>query len=196
MNRPETQKRSTAGNSAAKRSMVIRVVVWGSLAVMAVLTLLDVRSRMAAQRTRDAWIAALDQKVDSNRDLRQSELEPLIAGSPRLPPTKEPADRHQRICRDVLRYTWPGILRSYTVSVYLGLGEDASVEFIEGPGEVVPAAGEADTDGGAGGAIPPQQEPEPAESTNPAEGGAGEQEAPPVVEPSLEEGTSGKQTEE
>jgi hypothetical protein len=143
-----SSKSAGGTKSAAKsRGMVIRTVVWGTLGVLVVLTLLDMKSRVAAQRTRDAWQAAQKEKVDSNRDLHRSDLEPMIQGSPSLPPVEEEADRHQDICRKVLRYTWPGIVRDYTVSVYLGLGQDASVEFIEGPGKVVPAEDEGEDAG-------------------------------------------------
>ena len=136
MSQSKPAGRKPADSSARTRGMIIRVVVWGGVAVMALLTLLDMRSRVAAQGTRDAWIAAQDEKIKQNKDLHRSDLDSLIQGSPRLPPEEAPADRHQTVCRSMLKYTWPGILRSYTINVYLGLGDDASVEYIEGPGKV------------------------------------------------------------
>lgn len=117
-----------------------RIVIFGALGVLVVLALIDYRAKTAARNTGNAWREALKGKA-FNASLRQSELTPYIEGSPRTSrrPLTAAEKAEFRLATEVETYTWTGILRNYKVEVIFGLGEDPSVEGINGPGDTVNA---------------------------------------------------------
>lgn len=112
---------STEKKSPAK--LIIRIALGLVLAVVLVLGLLDYRAKSSATKTARAW-QALPQDV-----VVESDLEPLIVGSPEVV-TTEGNGFFQTV-----NYTWPGILRDYRVEVEVaGLeGQDRYVESVTGP---------------------------------------------------------------
>ena len=118
--------------STAVRDWVIRGVVFGVLAVLLVLALLDFQTKRAATNTAGAWRAAMKAKpVDS--ELTKSEFgKVLVQGRPAI--ASGPAGPNSFAAKTVDSYTWSGIFRRYEVKVYFGLGADPTVEAITGPG--------------------------------------------------------------
>ena len=130
-------EKSPAKKSARKpqnpaREWIIRGVVFGTLGLLLVLALLDFRAKQAATNTSKAWRAALT-AVGEHEELTKSKFEQIpIQGSPVV--TTVNSDRRQLVM-SINTYVWNGVFRSYTVKVHFGMGNNPSVENIEGPGE-------------------------------------------------------------
>lgn len=82
--------------------------------------------------------------VPKMAELRESHLQASIKGTPEVSEVKlselatddsryPPRPDVARITRFVKTYSWKGLVQTYHVHVYLGLGEDRSVEDIVGP---------------------------------------------------------------
>ena len=133
----DSAERSPDPVSAKKsRGSLVRVVVWGTLAVVVLLGASDMRLKRAAEGTRDAWLKAKADENSRNKDLRQSQLAAHVQGSPTV--STAPTKKH-RLAVSVTTYVWDGFFRDYQIDVYLGLGKDPSVEIIDGPGRAADA---------------------------------------------------------
>ncbi len=118
---------------SSTRDWIIRGVVFGGLAVLLVLTLLDFQTKQAAQTTSDAWRAAVRAKGE-DVELPKSEFSIIpVQGSPQL--ASGPAGPNPYAARTLETYTWSGIFRNYSVRVFVGAGSDPSIESVQGPGE-------------------------------------------------------------
>ena len=118
-----------------RSDLVTRGIIWGGIAVLALMAAFDFRAKHAATRTADAWRVAQAEKFAADEEFYYSELAASIRGNPAR--ATRPARKHRGVARDEETFTWNGVFRSYPVTVYLGLGEDRSVEFIEGPARPV-----------------------------------------------------------
>ena len=111
---------------------IIRGVIFGTLGILLIMALLDFMAKQSATKTSEAWRAAMT-AVSEHEDLTKSKFDLVpIQGSPGVTTEKAPANPYAALT--VSTYTWRGTFRSYTVKVYFGMGKDASVENIEGPG--------------------------------------------------------------
>ena len=127
------KSKTAKASKSATRDWVIRGVVFGGLAVLLVLALLDFQSKKAAQTTSDAWRAAVRAKSE-DVELLKSEFGKIpVQGSPQL--VSGPAGANPYAARTIETYTWSGIFRSYSVRVYVGAGTDPQIESVQGPGE-------------------------------------------------------------
>ena len=118
---------------SAARDWIIRGIVFGGLAVLLVLALLDFQAKRAAQDAADAWRAAIRSKGE-DVDLTKSEFSKIaVPGSPQV--TSAAAGPNPFGARTLETYTWKGTFRSYSVRVLVGAGMDPSIESIQGPGE-------------------------------------------------------------
>ncbi len=117
----------------AMRDWIIRGVVFGTLGILLIVALLDFQAKQAATKTSAAWRAAMS-SVDEHKDLTKSQFDQvLIQGKPVV--TTEKAGPNAFAAVSVNTYVWNGTFRTYTVKVYFGMGKDATVEEIQGPGE-------------------------------------------------------------
>jgi hypothetical protein len=121
---------------SAIRDWIIRGIVFGGLALLLVLALLDFQAKTAAQKTADAWHAALKSKTEE-QELTKSEFSKIpVQGSPQM--VSEQAGPNQFAAKTLETYTWSGTFRKYTVKVFVGMGADPSIESIQGPGDEQP----------------------------------------------------------
>ena len=132
---PEPKKRKT-------RDLVVRIAVWGTLAVAAVLVLIEYQQKNAAEATvtalRDATTVSDNDTVD--RELRLSQVGKLIRGNPKKVSQERPRGMQGPPLVDT--YTWTGLFRTYQVEITYGLPkDDPSVLNVLGPAEMA-AAGE------------------------------------------------------
>ncbi len=127
------KSKTAKDTKSATRDWIIRGVVFGGLAVLLVLALLDFRSKHAAQATSDAWRAAIRANGE-DVELLKSEFGKIpVQGSPQL--VSNPAGANPYGARTLETYTWSGIFRSYSVRVFVGAGANPPIESVEGPGE-------------------------------------------------------------
>jgi hypothetical protein len=129
---PEKKTNSKQKPNTAVRDWTIRGVVFGALAILLVLALLDFQAKQAAASTADAWRAAMKAKtVDA--DFTKSEFGKIVVhGRPTIVSGR--AGTNQFSARSIDTYTWAGVFRRYEVKVYIGLGSDPTIEAITGPG--------------------------------------------------------------
>ncbi len=127
------ESKTPKASKTATRDWIIRGVVFGGLAVLLVLALLDFQAKQAAQTTSDAWRAAVRAKGE-DVELLKSEFGKIpVQGSPQL--VSGPAGANPYAARTIDTYTWSGIFRSYSVRVFVGAGSDPPIESVQGPGE-------------------------------------------------------------
>ena len=134
MSNPEkSTKKSAKKKSNPVVDWAIRGVVFGVLGVLLILALLDFRAKQAAAGTAEAWRAGLKSKGEHG-DLYKSEFEKIpVQGSPGVVTVQAAVKTASAVSSNT--YTWKGTFRSYVVKVTFGMGNDPSVEEIEGPGE-------------------------------------------------------------
>jgi hypothetical protein len=110
---------------------VIRAVVVVALLAFVGVGLTQTRARQSAVASHAA-VAARLASADDGSPLRKSEIQPLLQGAPKM----ESVDGKSLNSEAVVtaeRYTWPGVIRHYTMTVGYGLGSDPEVEVVEGP---------------------------------------------------------------
>lgn len=122
-------KKSEKSRSPA--TLITRIVVFGALALLLVLALLDFNAKKSAQGTADAFRNAIDGNPEG--EILKSQLQPLIQGSPAVSAADPQAVGSKVVGVTGEAFTWKGILRNYTVYVGYGTGDDPSVENINGP---------------------------------------------------------------
>ena len=114
---------SAAGKNSKQKTgpatLVIRVVVVGSLGVLLVLALIDNRAKNAAQTSYNNLTDALNQAGDD--DLHEADLENYLLGKPTRTKTALEVS-HRGI--SVVTLKWTGIFREYWIKVHLGLPAD------------------------------------------------------------------------
>lgn len=136
MNQPEKSEKKSKKTPAKNKTMdwIIRGTVFGVLGVLLIVALLDFTAKQSAQGTADAWRAALKAK-DEHADLFKSEFDKVpVKGSPTVTTTQSAT--RSITANSVSTYVWRGTFRTYTVKVSFGMGNDPTVESIDGPGEV------------------------------------------------------------
>ena len=112
---------------------VIRGVVFGVLGILVLMAMMDFRAKQSATTTAEAWRVALRSKGETG-DLTKSELSKIpVSGSPAISSVTSPV--RSLTANTVDTYVWKGTFRTYTVKVSYGLGNDPTVEQIDGPGD-------------------------------------------------------------
>lgn len=170
---------SAATGAAPQRSPVEKAIVRGLILVMLIVVGLQGFAWWGFSRTTSPVLAALKAADDGDDELNESEVKPMIKGSPAyarwskkdgvwtqqegatlteeqaaLPSVHDTASRLDS-------YTWKGLLKSYTIRLYYGVGDDPVVinsdngdPSAAAPPPSVPSADTATTDNGAEGAAP------------------------------------------
>jgi hypothetical protein len=105
------------------RDLIIRVVVFGTLAVVLVLAYMDYRVKQQATQTGKAWRDLLTEaNANHAADLPVDKLKESMQGSPEVSEKD-----HQNV------YTWKGSFRSYAIRVNYDRSLVKAVTDIEGP---------------------------------------------------------------
>lgn len=122
--------RKSASNTQV-RDWSIRGAVAVVLVILLVLALQEFGVKQAASGTAAAWRGALRSKSE-NADLVKSEFDRItVQGKPSMTSDKAEANTVAAVTTNT--YVWKGMVRSYTVKVLFGLGNDPPVEAIDGP---------------------------------------------------------------
>lgn len=129
----QNSKNKSGANSATAANLAVVWAVRVAVAVVAVVALSlawqEFQVKQAFSSTNEAWQSALRSKGE-NADLTKSEFSKIpVTGSPTV--TTGKAGPNSFAAVNVDTFTWSGRLRSYTVKVYFGLGNDPPVEQIE-----------------------------------------------------------------
>ncbi|QDT92015.1 hypothetical protein [Gimesia algae] len=114
---------------------VIRMLTWVLGSIVFCLAMVDFYAQTYAHETELALLQAQTEMLEQNNDLRMSDVNQYIAGTPSV--LTRPADNHTQMCKKMKEYTWKGFFRDYTILVYVGLGENPSIDFVHGPGEMI-----------------------------------------------------------
>lgn len=113
----------------------IKITVWTLGLIVLCLAMVDFYAQTHANETGIALQSAQNEKLEINEDLRISDIDKYIVGSPVV--RTRPADKYTNMCKQMKEYTWKGFFKNYSISVYLGLGSDPSVDYVHGPGDLV-----------------------------------------------------------
>ncbi|WP_417378101.1 hypothetical protein [Gimesia sp.] len=113
----------------------IRMLTWTLGTIVFCLAMIDFYAQTYAHETELALQHAQTEMLDQNKDLRMSDVNLYIAGTPSV--VTKPADNHTQMCKKMKQYTWKGFFKDYSISVYVGLGENPSIDFVHGPGEMI-----------------------------------------------------------
>lgn len=140
MDAPETRSAYPSVQVSTERNYqaVIKMVVWSLGTIIFCLAMVDFYAQTHASETGIALQSAQVEKLEINKDLRISDIGQYIVGSPTV--QTRPADKYTNMCKEMKEYTWKGFFRSYSISIYVGLGNDPSIDFVHGPGDLIKGA--------------------------------------------------------
>lgn len=126
---------STTTAHPTQYQAVFKTAIWIAGAAVLCLAMTDFYAQTYAHETEIALQQAQAEKLDINKDLRLGDIAPYISGSPTV--STMPADKYTHMCKVMKQYTWKGFFKDYTLSLYVGLGENPSIDFVHGSGDVV-----------------------------------------------------------
>ncbi|MCA9015520.1 MAG: hypothetical protein KDA77_09350, partial [Planctomycetaceae bacterium] len=124
---------STTVSTERNYPLIIKTFAWILGTVAFCLAMVDFYAQTYASETGIALQTAQEKMLEVNQDLRISDIEKYIVGSPIV--QTRPADKYTHMCKEMKQYTWKGFFKTYSISVYLGLGNDPSIDFVHGPGK-------------------------------------------------------------
>lgn len=124
---------ATAVSTEKNYQTVLKTSVWILGTIVFCLAMIDFYAQTYANESGFALQSAQEQLLEVNKDLRVSNIDQYIVGSPTV--QTRPADKYTHMCKKMKQYTWKGFFRTYTISVYLGLGNDPSIDFVHCPGD-------------------------------------------------------------
>ncbi|MCH9724450.1 MAG: hypothetical protein K0U86_06055 [Planctomycetes bacterium] len=113
---------------------VIQTILWSAGIIIFCLALVDFYAHTYARETEVGLQLAQIEKLKINQDLRISDIKPFIVGSPNI--QTRPADKYIHMCKEMKQYTWHGFFKSYSISVYIGISKDPSIDFIHGTNDL------------------------------------------------------------
>jgi len=125
-----SKSKASSAKSSGAGSWVVRVILFVVLAVMVVVAMKEFGARRQASASHSA-VADLIAKAGENNAVLKSQIKPLIQGSPKLE-SVDPKTIDSPLLKTAERYTWPGLLRSYSLTIGYSLGDDPEVEVVEG----------------------------------------------------------------
>tara|TARA_R110002111_G_scaffold258083_1_gene326882 strand:- start:132695 stop:133153 length:459 start_codon:yes stop_codon:yes gene_type:complete len=112
-----------------------KIVIWSLGTIIFSLAMIDFYAQTHASETGIALQSAQAEKLEINQDLRISDIGSYIVGSPTV--ETRPADKYTHMCKEMKQYTWKGFFKNYSISVYMGLGNNPSIDFVHGPGDLI-----------------------------------------------------------
>lgn len=124
---------STTVSTENNYQAVIKVSAWILGTILFCLAMFDFYAQTYANESGIALQTAQEDMSELNQDLRLSDIESYLVGAPTV--QTGPPDKYTHMCKKMKKYTWKGFFKTYSISVYLGLGTDPSVDFVHVPGE-------------------------------------------------------------
>ncbi|QDT43361.1 hypothetical protein Pan241w_34610 [Gimesia alba] len=126
---------STTVSTENNYQTIIKFSVWTLGTIIFCLAMIDFYAQTYASESGIALQTAQEDMSELNKDLRLSEIENYLVGAPTV--QSGPADKYTHMCKEMKKYTWKGFFKTYSITVYLGLGNDPSVDFVHTPGETI-----------------------------------------------------------
>jgi hypothetical protein len=113
--------------AAKPRSPVERALVWGFILIALGLVAIQANAYMSFRNTNVPLQKAVQQSDDSEHSTTESMVKELIKGSPAYEtgPPEDAGELPSAVRMDT--YTWKGLLRSYSIRVYYGVGDNPEV---------------------------------------------------------------------
>ncbi len=124
---PKSKKKSAAGPDAT--TWIVRVVLIVILAAIVIVGLKELGPRQEATASLAA-VKGLLANAGEDKAVLKSQVKPLIKGSPKVE-TVDAKSLNSPLIKTAEKFTWPGIIRSYSMTIGYGLGEDPEVEVVE-----------------------------------------------------------------
>ncbi|WP_339729202.1 hypothetical protein [uncultured Gimesia sp.] len=132
---PEARSAYPSKTVSAKKNYqaVIKISVWILGTIIFCLAMVDFYAQTYANETGFALQSMKDELLEVNKDLRISDIDQYVVGSPTV--QTRPADKYTHICKQMKQYTWKGFFKTYSISIYLGLGNNPSIDFVHCQGD-------------------------------------------------------------
>src|SRR5688572_18569905 len=124
-----SKSKASSVRSSSAGAWVVRGILVAVLAVMVVVAIKEFGARRQASASHAA-VAELIAKAGENNAVLKSQIKPLIQGTPKLE-SVDPKSINSPLLATAERYTWPGLLRSYSLTIGYSLGDDPEVEVVE-----------------------------------------------------------------
>jgi hypothetical protein len=125
-----SKSKASSARSSSAGAWVVRGILFAVLAVMVVVAIKEFGARRQASASHAA-VAELIAKAGENNAVLKSQIKPLIQGTPKLE-SVDPKSIDSPLLATAERYTWPGLLRTYSLTIGYSLGGDPEVEVVEG----------------------------------------------------------------
>ncbi len=120
-------KQKQKAGKRSTRDWIVRMAIFGTLAVVLVLAVLDYRMKSQASETGVVWRDLLNKSnAQDIPRLPEGQLTESLIGSPDVEKREDP---------DQNIYTWKGPFRKYEITVTFEAGGSRVVESIRGPGD-------------------------------------------------------------
>jgi hypothetical protein len=124
---------SKSKESSAKKlgtaDLIVRGLLFAVLAVLVVVAIKEFGARSQATGSHQAVYDLLAKEAENN-PVKKSQIKPLIQGSPQVE-SIDPKSLNSPLLATAERYTWPGLIRTYSLTIGYSLGEDPEVEVID-----------------------------------------------------------------
>jgi hypothetical protein len=124
-------KKKKQPESSGAAPWIVRGLIVVALAAVVMIGLKELRARQEAVASHAA-VAGLLNAGGEESVVRKSQLKPLLQGNPRLE-TADGAALNSPTVATAEKYSWPGMIRTYSMTIGYSLGEDPEIEVVEGP---------------------------------------------------------------
>ncbi|HVJ68443.1 MAG TPA: hypothetical protein VM510_10685 [Caulifigura sp.] len=123
----KSKKQTPKGPDAT--TWIVRIVLIVVLAAVVVVGLKELGPRQDATASRAA-VSGLLANAGEDKGVLKSQVKPLIKGSPKVE-SVDPKTLNSPLIKTAEKYTWPGMIRSYSMTIGYSLGDDPEVEVVE-----------------------------------------------------------------
>lgn len=110
-------------------ALVLRVFLLVALGCLVIVAVKEIGPRWQAAGSHKAVSDRLAKEGETN-PLRKSQIKTLIQGSPEVE-SVDPKSLNSPLLATAERYTWQGLIRSYSLTIGYSLGDDPEVEVVD-----------------------------------------------------------------
>jgi hypothetical protein len=122
-------KETSAKKKLSTVDLVIRGFLFVVLAALVVVAIKEFGARGHATASHKA-VADLMASAGEDKGVVKSQIKPLIQGTPTLE-SIDPKSLNSPLLVSAERYTWPGLIRDYSLTIGYSLGDDPEVEVVD-----------------------------------------------------------------